>query len=111
MTSIYLAIYLEDDAICRRVDGNDLQDALKGAEKQARSILLNGIIDRKKGRTVLYPAHRIRYIAITDAAIVAAIAEPEIPEVAVMPEPPAPPPEASPPLPKRSFLASLFLRG
>jgi hypothetical protein len=109
MTSIYIAIYLEDDAICRRVDGNDLQDALAGAEKQARSILLNGIIDRKKGRTVLYPAHRIRYITVTDSAIVAAISEPEIPEVAALPEPP-PQPIVTPP-PKRSFLASLFSRG
>jgi hypothetical protein len=108
MTSIYLAIYLEDDAICRRVDGNDLHDTLGRAEKEARSILLNGILERKKGRTVLYPAHRIRCIAITESAIVAA--EPELPEVATQPEPPAPIP-APPPPPKRSFLASLFSRG
>jgi hypothetical protein len=109
MTSIYLAIYLEDDAICRRVDGNDLHDTLGRAEKEARSILLNGILERKKGRTVLYPAHRIRYIALTDSPM-AATAGPEIiPEVAAQPEPPASIP--APPPPKRSFLASLFLRG
>lgn len=64
MKHAHLAIHLDETVINHWVAGNDEEDAIKGAEREARQFLINGYLSRKDGASTFYPASKITRIVV-----------------------------------------------